>query len=159
MAGSQKVEQAWATPPRSEIPGITRAHVEVLEATDDDSAWVLAGMDHVILHTVGRKSGTAHKVALPTWRDPDGHRVVVASFAGAPGHPSWYLNLADRRSNPEVLCRVQRGQYWSVPEIPEGDDRRDLWDLLVADRAWYADYQAATDRIIPLVRLPETRPV
>ncbi|MHB8463584.1 MAG: nitroreductase/quinone reductase family protein [Acidimicrobiales bacterium] len=158
MVEGQRVEQAWATPPRDEIPGITRAHIEALEATDGDGAWVLAGMHHVIVHTVGRKSGETHKVALPTWLDPGGHRIVVASFAGAPGHPSWYLNLADRRANPEVLCRVQRGQYWSVVEIPEGEERDELWALLIADRAWYADYQAATDRTIPLVRLPETRP-
>jgi hypothetical protein len=29
---------------------------------------------------------------------------------------------------------------------------------LVADRAWYDDYQAKTARRIPLVRLTETRP-
>jgi deazaflavin-dependent oxidoreductase (nitroreductase family) len=158
VSESQKVEQVWETPPRSKIPAITRAHIEVLEATDDDSAWVLAGMEHVVVQTIGRKTGQTHKVALPTWRDKDGHRIVVASFAGAPGHPAWYLNLADRQANPEVLCRVQRGQYWSVPEVLEGDARATVWKLLVADRAWYDDYQAATDRVIPLVRLAETRP-
>jgi F420H(2)-dependent quinone reductase len=45
-----------------------------------------------------------------------------------------------------------------VPEIPEGDERARLWELLVADRAWYDNYQARTDRTIPMVRLPETRP-
>ena len=40
----------------------------------------------------------------------------------------------------------------------EGDEYRRIWDLLTADRAWYNDYQAKTDRQIPLVRLPETRP-
>jgi deazaflavin-dependent oxidoreductase (nitroreductase family) len=158
MGDDQHVEQAWATPPRDKIPGITRAHIDALEGSDDDAVWVLAGMHHVILHTVGRKSGNVHKVALPTWRDPDGHRIVVASFAGAPAHPAWYLNLRDRSVNAEVYCRVQGGSYWSVPEVPDGAERDALWDALVNDRAWYADYQAATDRVIPLVRLPETRP-
>ena len=80
------------------------------------------GRHHLLLRTVGRKSGKEHKVALPTWVDPEGRRVVVASFAGAPGHPSWYLNLSDRTANPEVLCRVQGGRtFWSEPEILEGD--------------------------------------
>ncbi|MBF6331080.1 nitroreductase family deazaflavin-dependent oxidoreductase [Nocardia transvalensis] len=43
----------------------------------------------VLLHTVGRRSGKLRKVALPFWRDADGHRIVGASFAGASKHPAW----------------------------------------------------------------------
>lgn len=159
MATDQRVEQAWETPSLEEIPAITRAHVAGLKATDVDAAWVLAGMHHVVITTLGRKSGAAHTVALPFWRDPDGLRVVVASFAGAPQHPSWYLNLADRDANPQVHCRVQHGAFWSVPDILEGEEHEQIWALLTADRAWYNAYQAKTERTIPLVRFPETRPV
>jgi deazaflavin-dependent oxidoreductase (nitroreductase family) len=152
---SQRVEQQWETPPRSEIPVLSAAHVAAMEASDDDSVWLLAGMHHVVLQTVGRRTGKTHKVALPTWRDPDGHRIVVASFSGAPRDPAWYLNLSDRAANQTVLCRVQHGEYWTEPQILTGDERERIWALLVADRAWYADYQAATDRQIPLVRLAE----
>ena len=154
---SQRVEQSWETPPLDEIPQISRQHVAAMETSDDDAVWVLAGMQHVLLRTIGRRTGKEHKVALPTWRDPAGHRIVVASFGGAPRHPSWFLNLQDRSANPEVLCRVQHGRYWSVPEILTGEERDRIWELLTADRAWYRDYQAKTDRQIPLVRLPETR--
>jgi deazaflavin-dependent oxidoreductase (nitroreductase family) len=157
MAESQKLEQTWETPTIEEIPVISRGHVAALEVTDDDAAWVPFGQVLVLLHTVGRKSGNEHKVPLPMWRDAQGHRIVVASFAGAPQHPSWFLNLKDRKE-PEVLVRVQRGRYWSVPEILEGDDYTQTWAQLTADRAWYIDYQAKTERRIPLVRLPETRP-
>jgi deazaflavin-dependent oxidoreductase (nitroreductase family) len=157
MSTDQKVEQAWETPSLDEIPNITKQHVEGLESSDDDAVWVLAGMHHVLLTTTGRTSGAEHKVALPTWRDPDGHRIVVASFAGAPQHPSWFLNLRDREQ-PEVLCRVQGGAFSSVPEILEGDEYDRIWSMLVDDRAWYQTYQGKTDRKIPLVRLPETRP-
>jgi deazaflavin-dependent oxidoreductase (nitroreductase family) len=158
VSGSQKVEQAWETPSLDEIPVLSRGHVEAMEATDDDAVWVQAGMHHVLLHTVGRMTGAEHKVALPFWRDPKGHRIVVASYAGAPNHPSWFLNLRDRPAGSEVLCRVQGGQFWSVPEILDGEDYEGTWSLLVEDRAWYADYQAKTGRRIPLVRLPESRP-
>lgn len=160
MSEEQRVEQAWDTPSHDEIVSLTRQHVAAMETTDDDIVWIQAGMHHVLLHTVGRRSGKTHKVALPTWRDPDGHRVVVASFAGAPAPPSWYLNLSDRHANPRVRCRVQSGQYWSEHEILDAGPERDrLWDLLVRDRAWYADYQARTDRTIALVRLPETEAI
>jgi F420H(2)-dependent quinone reductase len=52
----------------------------------------------------------------------------------------------------------QGGAYWSVPVILEGDEYDQTWAHLTADRAWYDDYQAKTDRRIPLVALPETRP-
>ena len=158
MSTEQKVEQAWETPSQEEIPVITKMHVSALESSDDDAVWVQAGMHHVLLTTVGRTSGETHKVALPFWRDPDGVRVVVASFAGAKQDPSWFRNLADRTANPRVLVRVQGGSFWSVPEILEGDEHARIWRLLVEDRAWYDDYQAKTERTIPLVRLPETEP-
>jgi deazaflavin-dependent oxidoreductase (nitroreductase family) len=156
----QHVEQVWETPPLDEIPKLSSAHVDAMESMDDvDEVWQQAGMHHVLLRTIGRKSGNEHKVALPTWLDPEGRRVVVASFAGAPGHPSWYLNLADRDANPEVLCAVQGGnRYWSEHEILDGDEYDRIWGLLIADRAWYKSYQGKTERRIPLVRLPETRP-
>jgi deazaflavin-dependent oxidoreductase (nitroreductase family) len=155
---SQKVEQDWETPSHDEIPVISRAHVGAMESSDDPAVWVQAGMHHVLLRTVGRKTGAEHKVALPFWRDQNGHRIVVASYAGAKSNPSWFVNLADTDKNPEVLVRVQGGAFWSSPEILEGDDYDATWSQLVADRAWYEDYQARTDRRIPLVRLPESRP-
>ena len=159
MSESQKVEQQWETPSLDEIPVISRGHVAAMEVSDDDAVWAQAGMHHVMLTTIGRKSGNTHKIAIPFWRDSDGVRVVVASYAGAPAHPSWYLNLSDRSANPEVLVKTQHGQYWSVPQILDGDEYQKTWDALVADRAWYTDYQAKTDRRIPLVKLPETRAV
>lgn len=157
MTESQKVVQEWETPSLEEIPVISRGHVQALESTTDDAVWVQAGMHHVVIRTIGRKSGKEHKVALPTWRDPDGVPVVVASYAGAPQHPSWYLNLSDRGANPEVLVRTQSGPYWSVPDILEGAEYDRIWALLTEDRAWYNNYQAKTDRRIPLVRLPRSR--
>lgn len=155
---SQKVIQEWETPPLDRIPVISREHVEALESSNEHPDWVQAGMHHVVLRTLGRRTGKEHKIAIPIWRDVDGVRVVVASFAGAEDHPSWYLNLADRQANPEVHVRTQTNQYWSVPEILEGSQYEQTWALLTADREWYNDYQAKTARRIPLVRLPETRP-
>ena len=87
MTESQRVEQAWETPTLDEIAEISRGHVGAMESSADDEIWILSGMHHVIVRTVGRRTGNEHKVALPTWRDPDGHRIVVASFAGATKPP------------------------------------------------------------------------
>jgi deazaflavin-dependent oxidoreductase (nitroreductase family) len=155
---SQKVEQTWETPPADEIISLTAQHVQAMETMDVDEVWQQAGMHHVLLRTIGRKSGKEHKVALPTWRDSKGRRIVVASFAGAEKNPAWFVNLADRDANPEVLVKVQDALYWSVPEILDGAEYEKTWAALCADRAWYNDYQAKCDRRIPLVALPVTRP-
>ena len=63
---SQKVEMEWETPSHDEIIEISKAHVAGLEMSDDDAVWCVAGMHHVLLHTIGRKSGNEHKVAYPS---------------------------------------------------------------------------------------------
>ena len=145
-------------PPRDQIPGISAMHVAAMDTMDVDDVWVGAGMKQLILRTVGRKSGQEHRVALPYWVDGDGHHVVVASFAGAPQHPSWYLNLTDRNANPEVLVKEREESYWAAAQVLAGADYDATWAALTADRPYYRDYQTRCDRRIPLVRLVKVRP-
>jgi deazaflavin-dependent oxidoreductase (nitroreductase family) len=158
MTEDQRVIQTWQTPSFEDIAKLSRGHVAALQHSSDLAVWQPQGMHHVLLRTVGRRTGAEHFVALPIWRDRDGHPIVVASNAGAPQHPSWYLNLSDSTANPQVLCKLRTHEYWSQAQVLEGDDREQVWGMLTADRAWYADYQRATDRQIPLVRLSETHP-
>ena len=157
MADDQRNE-AFTEPPRDEIPGISRQHVAAMEASDAEEVWVLAGMHHVVLRTVGRRTGREHKVALPYWSDPAGHRVVVGSFAGAPQHPAWFLNLTDRTANPEVVVLDRGHRFWARAEVLDGAEHDAMWAAIVADRPFYADYQTRTERKLPLVRLVESRP-
>ena len=147
----------FETPPREQIPQISRWHVQGMESSDSDDVWTGAGMRHIIVHTIGRKSGTVHKVALPFWVDTDGHRIVVGSFSGAPHHPDWYLNLASSAPPSEVVCHVKSHRYWGLIDIVEGDDYTATWAALTADRPYYAYYQSQTERRLPLVRLCEVR--
>jgi deazaflavin-dependent oxidoreductase (nitroreductase family) len=129
-----------------------------MEASPSAGDWNGAGMGHCILATVGRRSRREHKVALPYWLDPLGHRVVCASFAGGPRHPGWYRNLADRNANPEVKVRTQHRAFWAIASVLEGAEYERIWALLTADRPFYTDYQSRTPRKLPLVRLIEQRP-
>jgi deazaflavin-dependent oxidoreductase (nitroreductase family) len=145
-------------PTRTDIPRVTREQVLAMESSPAAEAWNGAGMPHCVLRTVGRRSGREHKVALPCWIDPQGHRVVCASFAGSPRHPAWYLNLADRRASPLVRVRTQHRAFWAAVRVLEGGEYDRIWAALTADRPFYADYQSRTPRRIPLVRLIEQRP-
>jgi deazaflavin-dependent oxidoreductase (nitroreductase family) len=145
-------------PPRWLIPRITRIQVWLYERSEGRIGARVAGMNHLLLHTIGRRSGRASTVCLPYWCDAEGRRIVVASYGGAPRHPAWYHNLADRAANPEVLVRDRDRRFWCVAEVAKGSERDDLWDQLVSDRPFYTEYQSSTERTIPLIRLVEARP-
>jgi deazaflavin-dependent oxidoreductase (nitroreductase family) len=149
--------EPYEEPPREEIPGISRMHVQAMEAGIAE-AYHGAGMHQLMLRTIGRKSGNEHKVALPYWVDDDGHKIIVASFAGAQNHPHWYLNLTDKDANPEVLVRTADGSVWAEADVLDGDEYDHIWGELTTDREFYREYQTRTDRRIPLVRLLERRP-
>jgi deazaflavin-dependent oxidoreductase (nitroreductase family) len=154
----QRATREFETPTKEQIVAISAQHVAMMETSDADETWIWVGMEHLLLHTVGRRTGTLHKVALPFWRDPDGHRVVVASFAGNPTDPAWFLNLSDRTANADVLVKVQGGSFRTVPQILDSDDYVRTWTGLTADRPWYDDYVAKSGgRTIPLVRLVQPR--
>jgi len=144
----------FETPEYEEIYRRSRSQTASMESATSHDDWVFFEMEHLVLCTVGRRSGKEHKVALPNWRDPGGAPVVAGSNAGASRHPAWYHNLADRDANPDVLVKTFDGEYRCVPEILTGDEYARIWALLTRDRPFYAEYQASTERVIPLVRLP-----
>lgn len=154
---SQVAKSVW-TPPPWLVRWITRAQVWVYE-TSGGRLWTRAArMQHLLLRTVGRKSGRTITVALPFWVDERGERIVVASLGGAPRHPGWYHNLRDKRANPEVVVRDGRLVFGSDAQVLEGEERATLWKQLILDRPFYETYQRKTERVIPLVRLIEGAP-
>lgn len=154
MADDQSAEVSW-TPPRWLIPWITRLQVAIYELSRGRLLSHASGMPHIVIHGVRRKSGTTFAVCLPYWRDDDGHRIVVASFAGAPRNPAWYHNLKDRRANPTARVRDCERVFDVRVDVVDGDEREAIWKRLVADRPFYARYQERTERRIPLLRLVE----
>lgn len=145
--------QGFLTPPRWLIPWITRLTVWLYRVTKGRVGGSQRGMDHILLTTVGRRSGESHTVCLPIWRDQNERPIVVASYAGAERHPAWYHNLRDRSANPTVTVMNRADRYEARANVLDGEVRSTAWAALVADRPFYADYQAGTDRTIPLVEL------
>jgi deazaflavin-dependent oxidoreductase (nitroreductase family) len=76
--------------------------------------------------------------------------ITVASKGGMDHHPLWYLNLL---ANPDV--DVQIGSDVRPMRAHSADDaeRAHYWPKLVAMYRDYADYQARTERKIPVVVL------
>jgi deazaflavin-dependent oxidoreductase (nitroreductase family) len=109
----------------------------------------LEGKPCVILWTRGRHSGTVRKTPLMRVRDGDRY-AVVASLGGAPKHPVWYLNL---EADPNVSLQDGAELKDYTARVVEGAEKAAWWKK--ATEVWpaYDNYQAATDRPIPLVVL------
>jgi deazaflavin-dependent oxidoreductase (nitroreductase family) len=102
-----------------------------------------------LLEHRGRKTGRLRTTPLVYLED--GERIiVVASQAGRPEHPMWYLNLL---ADPEVTVQVRSDRRPMRARVAEDDERGLLWPRLVDLYADYASYQSWTDRVIPVVVL------
>jgi deazaflavin-dependent oxidoreductase (nitroreductase family) len=123
--------------------------VALFESTDGREGNEFAGGPCIILWTIGAKSGTVRKTPLIRVEN-DGSYVVIGSMGGAPDHPNWVHNL---RAEPR--CRVQDGAvlHELTAEELDGDDKREWWAR--ATQVWpdYDNYQASTERVIPLFLL------
>jgi deazaflavin-dependent oxidoreductase (nitroreductase family) len=107
------------------------------------------GAPVLLLHTTGRKSGT-------DWVNPmmylaqDGRTFVFASKGGAPDNPDWYRNLV---ANPQVTVELG-AQTFPATAVPVTGPER---DAIYAEQArrypGFAEYQAKTHRVIPVVEL------
>jgi deazaflavin-dependent oxidoreductase (nitroreductase family) len=104
----------------------------------------------LLLFTTGRKSGKTSILPLIYRPTGDGGYCIIASKGGAPEHPSWYLNL---EADPNVHAKVANHEFDAVARVAEGEERERLWSLMVDYYAPYTDYQAATEREIPVVVL------
>lgn len=105
----------------------------------------------LLLTTTGARSGKPH--TAPVGYLPDGDQVlVIASAGGAPHHPAWYHNLV---AHPEVTVEDGTFTYQATSRVLHGTERDQLFARAVeADRGW-AEYQAKTDRVIPVIALRE----
>ena len=105
------------------------------------------GLPVIIVTTRGNKSGKIRKFALMRV-EHGGEYALVASKGGAPTHPVWYYNL---KADPVALT-VQDGPEPFDAEVRElsGDERARWWERAVAAYPPYAEYQAKTDRQIPV---------
>lgn len=99
------------------------------------------------LTTTGARTGRRHRVTLGVL-DIDGRLVVVASAMGSPKHPAWYHNI---RHNPLVTVETGTETFEAMAGFPP--DRDELFAEIVAREPGFADYQARTSRVLPVVEL------
>lgn len=127
-----------------------RDQVELYErsgGTDGTTLWD-TDMPVVVLTMRGQRSDKIRKA--PVMRvEHDGRYAIIASKGGDPKHPGWYFNL---KAHPDDV-RLQDGAALMDVTVEEldGDDRETWWERAVAAYPPYAEYQANTDRQIPVL--------
>lgn len=128
---------------------IWRTHKRLYQLTGGKLGGTIGGNPVLLLTTKGRKSGEPRTVALAHLEKSE-KWVVIASFAGQPRHPGWWLNLL-----ADPVAKVQKGA--TVTDVrareAEGAEREALWTAICEQEAGFAEYQTRTDRRIPVVVL------
>lgn len=111
----------------------------------------MMGMDMLILHTVGRRSGQQRQVPLSWFPADDEAKLIVAS-GGGDREPDWYVNLLahpdqvaiELPGSPAVAVKAHR---------LSGDERAQAWAWIVAEQPRYEKYQRKATREYPVIRL------
>ena len=103
----------------------------------------------LLLHTTGAKSGRTRLSPL-AYLTIEGRTLIVGSYAGAPKDPAWVHNL---RAHPRAHIEIGTEAYdVTARELPD-DERVATYPKVVALAPVFAEYQANTDRDIPLFEL------
>jgi len=126
-----------------------REQAEAFEASGGSDANELRGMPIIVLTSLGAKSGMLRKTSLMRV-EHDGAYAVVASRGGAPKHPVWYWNL---KKTPLVELQDGAEKHDYLARELSGEGKSVWWKRAVAAYPPYADYQAKTERQIPVFLL------
>jgi deazaflavin-dependent oxidoreductase (nitroreductase family) len=110
------------------------------------------GMNVLVLHTVGRKSGQRRARTVSWFADGDDAWLIVAVAGRSGRNPDWYYNLG---VNPDQasIDLPHRGTIRVHAERLEGDRRAEAWQRITSEQPRYIRYQAKTDRQLPIIRL------
>lgn len=130
--------------------GWVRDQVELYERTGgkEGSSLRETGIGVIIVTMIGGKTGNVRKIALMRV-EHEGEYALVASMGGQPKNPVWYNNLI---ADPATVT-VQDGPEpfdVTVREIT-GEEKATWWERAVSVFPPYADYQAKTERSIPML--------
>jgi deazaflavin-dependent oxidoreductase (nitroreductase family) len=126
-----------------------RDQIEAYERSGGTEAATLrdTGIPIIVITTRGNKSGKLRKTALMRV-EHNGEYALIGSLGGAPKNPVWVYNL---EADPQSVM-VQDGPepfLVSVRKI-DGAERAEWWERAVQVFPNYAEYQAKTERVIPV---------
>lgn len=156
------VEYDYVTTRRADVRPIPRSHVSIIRfvmrwATRLNVAIFRAskgrlmsrfigGYPVCIVTTTGAKSGRLRRIALIHL--PHGeNKLLVASQGGMERNPVWYYNIV---ANHDILIMVDGAEKRYRARQVSDEEKAALWPHLLAMYPDFDEYQARTDRNIPV---------
>jgi deazaflavin-dependent oxidoreductase (nitroreductase family) len=107
------------------------------------------GSKLLILHSTGAKSGAVRENPV-VYKDLDGSYAIFASKGGAPTNPDWYYNIL---AHPAVEAEIGTQKVSLTARVAGPDEREEIWVPWKTANPGFAEYEAKTDRVIPVVIL------
>lgn len=133
--------------------GFNEKVIAEFRANEGRVGGMFAGMDLLLLHHKGAKTGTERVNPLVYARDGERY-LVFASKAGAPSDPDWYRNVM---ANPSTKIEVGTGEIAVEASEAQGEERDRLYEAQKQRAPQFAEYeQKAEGRVIPVVVLTPT---
>ena len=126
-----------------------RAQVELYEESGglEGDTLLDTGMPCILVTHTGNKTGAIRKIPLMRVKVGNAY-VLIGSMGGQPKNPVWVYNL---RANSDVTIRDKTEvSQMRVREVFDPQEREILWEASAAAFPPYNDYQAKTDRVIPV---------
>ena len=123
--------------------------IEEFRANGGEVGGQFEGAPLLLLHSTGARSGK-ERVNPMMYRPTDGGYAVFASKAGAPDNPDWYHNLL---AHPDASVEVGTETVDVTARVTDGNERDQIWEAQKAEYSGFADYEAKTDRQIPVLVL------
>jgi len=120
--------------------------IEEFRANGGNVGGPFAGATLLLLHTTGAKTGQ-RRISPLMYQDVDNGYAVFASKAGAPTNPDWYHNIL---ANPDVTIEIGDGSLACHASVANPEVRAPIWERQKAAQAGFADYEARTEREIPV---------
>ena len=128
---------------------LVRKQVELYESSGGTQGTTLrdTGLPCIIVTHKGIKSGAIRKIPLMRVQDGDNY-VLVGSYGGNPKHPVWVHNI---RADPDIEIRDETEVFkLRHREITDDATRDRLWQISADAFPPYDEYQAKTNRKIPV---------
>jgi deazaflavin-dependent oxidoreductase (nitroreductase family) len=115
------------------------------------------GSPLLILHSTGAKSGQPRVTPLMCWPQ-DGRYFIIASDRGRGSSPAWFHNVI---ADPRVQIEIGSDEGVLTVDVnasvmPE-PDRSTFYAEHAARYPGFAEHQARTDRVIPVIALDPRR--
>ncbi len=126
-----------------------RQIIEKFRANGGKVGGQFEGASLLLLSTTGAKSGQRRTNPLVYTLDGD-RLIIIASKGGAPSSPDWYYNLL---AHPQATVEVGTEIFDVTAVVITGEERDRLYAQQARLMPGFAEYQAKTTRVIPVVAL------